>query len=170
MLKALLYHIFLKIAQNCKATAKPLQRKLQNSKPLKIKHLIKFFAVLQSTAKNIAHQTAHPLGTIFAGKSLVFSIHIFITAKLQKQKTKSKENIDTVALDSFAVFFAVALQLLCSFLHFSQKYAITKPRHPPYPLLSTLPLTHPPTPFSMLKTVENQAFEWCLRSVESQGV
>jgi hypothetical protein len=32
---------------HCKGTAKALQRKLQNSKPLKIKHFVKFFAVLQ---------------------------------------------------------------------------------------------------------------------------
>jgi hypothetical protein len=37
----LLSYVFRKMARNCKATAKPLQ----NSKPLKIKHLIEFFAV-----------------------------------------------------------------------------------------------------------------------------
>jgi hypothetical protein len=123
-----------RVFSHCKATAKLLQRILQNSKLLKIKHLMKFFAVLQSTAKTYtqARRPAPPVGTIFAGKMPVFSIHISITAKLQKQKTKTNQTIDRVGFGSFAVFFAVALQWLCSFLHFCKKSTILNPLPTPH--------------------------------------
>ncbi len=128
--------------KHCKGTAKALQ----NSKTLKIKHLMKFFAVLQSSAKNDLSKPTYPLGTIFACQNLVFSIYFVFTAKLQKQKTKNKENIERVGLGSFAVFFAVALQLLCSFLHICQKSTILSTTHRPIPCIA--PSTKPSYPCS----------------------
>ncbi len=89
---------------------------------------MKIFAVLQFSAKKYPAKPTRPVGTIFAGQNLVFSIYFSFTAKLQKQKQKTKQIIDRVALESFAVSFAVALQWLCSFMHFTIKYVITKHR------------------------------------------
>ncbi len=72
---------------------------------------------------------APPVGTIFAGKHLVFSIHFCFTEKLKNKKQKTKKSIERVALACFSVFFSVPFQSLFSFLHFFKKHAITK--HPP---------------------------------------
>jgi hypothetical protein len=58
-----------------------------------------------------------PIGTIFALQKLNNSIHFLFTAKLQNKKQKTNETVDRVAFGSFAVFFAVLLQCLCSFMH-----------------------------------------------------
>jgi hypothetical protein len=96
-------------------TAKALQRLLQNSKALKIKHLLKFFAVLQSIAKTILPDPPDPTRPTQANQP-VFSIHISITAKLQNKKQKINQIIDFQGFEVFAVFFAVALQRLCGFV------------------------------------------------------
>jgi hypothetical protein len=70
---------------------------------------------------------------LHAKKNTFFSIYIFITAKLQKQKSKINQIIDRVAFESFAVFFAVALQLLCSFMHFCKKICYNKALPKPHP-------------------------------------
>jgi len=57
-------------------------------------------------------------GTVFACRSLVFSIHIYTTEKLQKTKKETLQTIDTLRFETFAVSFAVALQWLCSFMTF----------------------------------------------------
>jgi hypothetical protein len=63
-----------------KATEKPPKRLPKNIKPLKIKHLMKFFSVFRLYRKDPTHQPADPtsqsVGTIFAVKNLVFSIHL----------------------------------------------------------------------------------------------
>jgi hypothetical protein len=39
----------------------------------------------------------------------------------------------------------------------------------PYPLLSTLPLTHPPAPLSMLKSVENKRLRDVCKALKVKG-
>jgi len=73
---------------------------------------LQFCSVLQKTIP----KPAPPLGTIFAGKILVFSIHFYSLQQLQNKKQKTKKNIGRVGFEGFAVFFAVALQCLCSFM------------------------------------------------------
>jgi hypothetical protein len=64
-------------------------------------NFLQFCSALQKTI--FLHCTLIPL-------PLYISIHISITAKLQKQKQKINQTIERVAFESFAVFFAVALQ------------------------------------------------------------
>ncbi len=113
------------LQSHCKGTAKDAakQQTVENQALAKI---LCSFAVL---CKNYPSDPPDPLGTIFAGKNFVFSIHFFFTAKLQNWKLKTRKSIERVALESFAASFAVALQFLCSFLHFLKNYVITK--HPP---------------------------------------
>jgi hypothetical protein len=74
--------------QHCKATAKPLQRKLQIPQILENQALERFlelfFAVLQCTAKTHPTDPPTPPDPTSLPKNLVFSIHFYITAKLQK--------------------------------------------------------------------------------------
>ncbi len=150
-----------------KACEKLAKRIAKCIKALKIKHFVKFFSLFQFCEKYPTQTTTYRLtsqsvGTIFAGKKLVFSIYFCFTEKLKKWKTKTKQNIERVAFASISLFFSQAFRILFAKLHFSKNYVIPKHRHPPYPLLSTLPLTHPPAPFSMLKSIVAQALAWCL--------
>jgi hypothetical protein len=106
------------MAQNSKATPKPLQRLLQNSKLLKIKHFVKFFGVLEFTPKTALPSPTHPptpTPTQFPRFFYTFLYH----SKHSKTKTKNKAKLlGRVGLDSFGVVFGVALEWLWSFLHF----------------------------------------------------
>jgi len=104
---------------------------------------IKRFGVLELAPKPLlpSPPPAHPLGTIFAGKMPVFSIHISITPKTPKKNTKPLK-IKGLRLWSG---FGVALEWLWSFLHFCKKSTILNP----HPTLSLAQHHH--------KTVENQA-------------
>jgi len=101
-----------------KATEKPLKRILKSTKPLKIKHLLKFFSVFQFYRKTRLSKpaTRPPVGTIFAGKMPVFSIHCSITAITAKKFIKSLK-IRGLRFCSFLCSgFAVALQFLALLL------------------------------------------------------
>jgi hypothetical protein len=97
---------------------------------LKIKDLLKFFAVLQSTAKTML-QDPTPTPRPPYPLDLIFSILFASLQKLQNKKQKINQIVDRVAFESFAVFFAVPLQFLCSFMQSFKKSVITK--HHPYP-------------------------------------
>jgi len=106
---------------------------LQNTKPLKIKHLLKFFAVLQSTAKTAPNRPPHPLARFLHALSPFFLYIAVALQKLQKQKQKINQIIGVVRFAVFAASFAVPLQWLCSFLTASENHDITK-HHPAPPL------------------------------------
>jgi len=91
---------------------------------------LQFCSPLQKTISKTLTPT---LGTIFACTQPIFSIHCSSTAKLQKQKQKINQIIENQGFEAFAVFFAVALQWLCSFLTASENHDITK-HHPAPPL------------------------------------
>jgi len=82
------------------ATAKPLQRILQSVKPLKIKHLLKFFfAVLQWIGKTCPKTQPLPLPTDqsvswhdFCTQPTRHFYTFFYHCKTAKQKTKNQSN------------------------------------------------------------------------------
>jgi len=117
-----------------KATEKPPKRIPKSTKPLKIKDLLKFFSVFRFSEKltQPAHQThrltSQSVGTIFAGKTLVFSIYFCFTEKLKNSKKKKHQTIERIALVCFSVFFSVAFRLLFGFLHADKKHTIIKHR------------------------------------------
>jgi hypothetical protein len=124
------------MAQNSKATPKPLQRLLQNSKLLKIKHFVKFFGVLEFTPKTALPSPTHPLPHPYPISSFFLYIPLSLQT-LQNKKQKTKQIIGRVGLDSFGV----ALEFLAL-------------------LLKTYDNKAPPTPplaQHRNKTVENQA-------------
>jgi len=98
---------------------------------LKDKHFVNFFSVFQFSEKiytpfqtDLYRLTSQSVGTIFAGKKLVFSIYFCFTEKLKKSKKKKHQTIDRVALARISVFFSVAFQLLFSFSHTCKKLMI----------------------------------------------
>jgi len=90
-----------------------------------------FFSFLQKVSCQA--RPTPPVGTIFAVKTLVFSIHFCFTEKLKNKKQKTKQTIGRVALACFSVVFSVAFQCLFGFLHFCKKSTIIK-HHPSPPL------------------------------------
>jgi len=147
--------IFHSLQSHCKGTAKPLQ----SVKPLKIKHFVKFFAVLQFYYPNIPQDPPpHPLAR-FLHVTRPFFLYISLSLqKLQNKKQKTKKIIERVALGSFAVFFAVALQWLCSFLTIAKNCIIIKPHQAP-----TLAPPHH-------QTVEIQALHDTNQTLETQAL
>jgi hypothetical protein len=70
------------------ATEKPPKRLPKNSEPLKIKHLMNFFSVFRFAEKTHppSPPTRPPVGTIFAVKNTIFSIHFCKTEKLKRNQ------------------------------------------------------------------------------------
>jgi hypothetical protein len=81
-------------------------------KSLKIKHLLKFFAVFQSTAKPTyqARRPAHPLARFLQARPSFFQ-YIFLS--LQNCKTKNKKLIKSLVFKGLEAL-QFSLQWLCS--------------------------------------------------------
>ena len=100
-----------------KTTTKPPQRLPQKPKPLKIKHLRDFFVVLWFAPKSTfqAHPTrltSQSVGTIFAGKTFVFSIHLCHTTITTTKTIKPLKIKDLSFWVSLCGGFVVALWFL----------------------------------------------------------
>jgi len=143
-----------KLQSHSKATPKPLQ----SIKPLKIKHLMKFFGVLEFTPKTYP-KTHHTLLARFLHTTRPFFLYISLSLqKLQKQKQKINQIIERVRFEAFGVVFGVALEWLWSFLTNSKKCIIIKPHQAP-----TLdPFHH--------QTVEIQALHDTNQTLETQAL
>jgi len=143
-------------------TAKPLQRhckataKRQTVENQALREILCSFAVL--LPKHTPKPTPHPLAR-FLHVTRPFFLYISLSLqKLQNKKQKTKKIIERVALGSFAVFFAVALQWLCSFLTIAKNCIIIKPHQAP-----TLAPPHH-------QTVEIQALHDTNQTLETQAL
>ena len=149
---------FLEFVKKLQSHSKATPKLLQSVKSLKIKHLLKFFGVLEWIGKTCPKTHPHPVGTIFARHQPDISIHFSITPKLQKQKQKINQTIERVGFGSFGVVFGVALEWFWSFLTNSKICVITKPC--PTPTLD--PPHH--------QTVEIQALHDTNQTLETQAL
>mgnify|MGYP005618790529 CR=1 FL=1 len=79
---------------------------------------IKRFAVLQWATKPTPKPAdpPRPLARFLHARCPFFLYISLSLQKLQNKKQKTNQTVDRVGFGSFAVFFAVALQWLCSFL------------------------------------------------------
>jgi len=118
-----------------KATEKLPKRIPKSIKPLKIKHLLKFFRFFGFSTQTYPKTHPHPLAR-FLHATRPFFLYISLSPKKPKnKKQKTKKNIERVGFDGFSVFFSVAFRLLFGFLTNYKNCIITKPRQAP-------PLTH----------------------------
>jgi hypothetical protein len=121
-------------------TPKPLQSHSKATPKTTPKHqtvenqaLDEIFWSFGVCSKNHPTKPAHPLGTIFAGKMPVFSIHISITPKTPKKNTKPLKIKGLRFWSSLWSGFGVALE----FVALLQKACYNKAPPKPHPLPST---------------------------------
>jgi hypothetical protein len=107
------------LQSHCKATAK----KTAKQQTVENQALCEIFCSFAVKKKKYIQTPPHPYP--LTPISQFFLYISFLLQKLQNKNKKINKNIERVALEAFAVFFAVPLQWLCSFLPNSKNCVIT---------------------------------------------